>query len=184
METSMVLEEELLQKARAAGHDLTEAERRVQMSRAEYHTVIRRLHLAGGSLREIAQALSISHQRVQQIVEAAGGSWWQHVWRTRRPAPDTVCTFCDRPPSEVEKLMAGPDVFICDACVAAAEKTLGGLPTNGWAGGRPRMRCSFCSKPQGAERRLGTHRAGNVCGECLATCRQIMDGRAGARPAP
>src|SRR5690242_2614418 len=93
MEVVMVLEEELLEKARSAGLDLAEAERRLQMSRAEYHTVIRRLHLAGGSLREIAQALSISHQRVQQIVDAAGGSWWQHVWRTRKAAPDQICTF-------------------------------------------------------------------------------------------
>src|SRR5260370_37955118 len=28
------------------------------------------------------------------------------------------------PPSEVAKLIAGPNVFICDACVSAAERTL------------------------------------------------------------
>jgi hypothetical protein len=173
----MVLEEELLARARTAGKDLAEAERQLQLSRAEYHTVIRRLHLAGGSLREIAQALSMSHQRVQQIVEAAGGSWWQHMWRTRKPQPDTVCTFCERPPSEVEKLMAGPDVFICDGCVGAAEKTLGGLATDGWGAARPRTRCSFCRKIQGGARRLGSHRAGSVCSECLTTCRKIMDSR-------
>src|SRR5687768_13351382 len=106
----------LLEKARAAGTALAEAERQVLVSRADYHTAIRRLHLAGASLREIAQALSLSHQRVQQIVSAAGGSWWP-LWRSRSRRPDMACTWCDRPASEVSKLIAGPNIFICDACV-------------------------------------------------------------------
>src|SRR5262245_39260641 len=119
----MAADANLLEKARAAGTSLTEAERQVLLSRAEYHTAIRRLHLAGAPLREISDALSVSHQRVQQIVSAAGGSGWQ-VWRGRRVKRDAVCTWCDRPPSEVDKLIAGPKVFICDACTAAAEKNL------------------------------------------------------------
>ena len=70
----MTLDEELLKKALTAGARLSEAERQALMARADYHTMIRRMHLGGGSLREIAQALSISHQRVQQIVKEAGGS--------------------------------------------------------------------------------------------------------------
>ena len=56
-----------LDKARAAGDELAAAERKVLETRGEYHTAIRRLHLAGASLREIAEALSISHQRVQHV---------------------------------------------------------------------------------------------------------------------
>src|SRR5260370_31413615 len=41
-----------------------EGERR----RAEYHQAIRRLHAAGASMREIADELGLSHQRVHQIV--------------------------------------------------------------------------------------------------------------------
>jgi len=118
----MVLSPELLEKAKAAATRLTDAERQALLTRADYHTAVRRLHLAGASLREIAQALSLSHQRVQQIVNGAGGSWWRRVWRTRRMPPDAVCTWCDRPPGEVEKLIAGPKVYICDACVASAEQ--------------------------------------------------------------
>lgn len=44
---------ELLDKARAAGAELVEAERRVLTTRADYHTAIRRMHLAGAPLREI-----------------------------------------------------------------------------------------------------------------------------------
>src|SRR5688572_7500566 len=109
----MTLEDDFLQRARATAADLAEAERALLLARAEHHAAVRRLHLAGGSLREIAQALGISHQRVQQIVDGAGGSWWRRVWRTRRPKVDAVCSFCGRPPSEVKKLVAGPEVYIC-----------------------------------------------------------------------
>jgi hypothetical protein len=177
----MVLQEELLQKAQDAAARLAEADRQSQLARADYHTVVRRLHLAGGSLREIAQALSLSHQRVQQIVDDAGGSWWQRVWRTRNAKRDAVCTFCGLPPSEVAKLIAGPNVFICDACVALAERALagGGRPSGALAAAKPggRARCSFCGKPRVPDRPVVVGPA-NVCGECLGVCRQILDDKA------
>ncbi len=161
----MVLDEELLKKARAEGARLAEAERQSQLARAEYHTAIRRLHLASGSLREVAEALSLSHQRVQQIVQEAGGSWWQRVWRSRTVKRDAVCTFCDRPPSEVAKLVAGPNVYICDGCITRAERSRHPV----------KRRCSFCGKNR------PTHAVDDaaVCAECLTLCREIADGRAG-----
>src|SRR6187399_2867462 len=124
----MTLDPDLLRTARAAADRLADAERDALLARADYHTTVRRLHLRGGSLREIATALAVSHQRVQQIVSAAGGSWWRRMWRTRRVTPDAVCTWCGRPPSEVAKLIAGPRVYICDGCVESAERTAAGRP--------------------------------------------------------
>lgn len=40
----------------------------VERKRAEYHRSIQKLHLSGMPLREIAEGLGISHQRVHQIV--------------------------------------------------------------------------------------------------------------------
>lgn len=168
----------LLEQARAAGARLAEAERAALLARADYHTAIRRLHLAGAPLREIASGLALSHQRVQQIVSAAGGSWWQ-VWR-RRGARDAVCTWCERPPAEVAKLIAGPKVYICDDCVQAAERTITGKPAR--AGltrveGRGRKRCSFCRKKAASDRPLVAGPA-NVCADCLRVCREILDSTA------
>lgn len=167
----MATDPALLQQARTAGANLAEAERQVLLSRAEYHTAIRRLHLAGGSFREIAEALSLSHQRVQQIVSAAGGSWWQ-VWRSRRVKRDAVCTWCERPPSEVAKLIAGPNVFICDACVTAAERQLKSA-ARAPASGASRS-CAFCSRRANKARALA-YGSSSVCSDCLRVCREILD---------
>ncbi len=180
----MVLNPELLERAKSAGAQVQEAERQALVARGDYHTAIRRLHLGGGSLREIADALGLSHQRVQQIVTGAGGTWWRRVWRTRNAGRDAVCTWCGRPPSEVAKLIAGPDVFICDGCVEAAERAAGGRPTAGGPfarGARKRSvaaRCAFCGKWPGGSRALVSSRAGHVCTDCLRVCREILDAEA------
>src|SRR5262245_58908793 len=175
----MTLNPELLDRARTARADVEEADRRALLSRAEYHTAIRRLHLAGGSVREVAQALALSHQRVQQIVQGAGGTWWRRMWRTRTVRPDAVCTWCGRPPSEVAKLIAGPRVYICDACIADAERAARGRGTAGSFAlakrASIRRRCAFCGRTAGTNRPILSASAGHVCEACLQTCRQIAD---------
>ena len=168
----MTLNVELLEVARKTGADLAEADRQALVARAEYHTAVRRLHLAGASLREIAEALALSHQRVHQIVDGSGGSWWRRAWRTRGSQTDAVCTWCGRPPSEVEKLVAGPNIYICDACVREAERALR-------KNDDPRVtarvaRCSFCRRFAGARRKVVTARRANVCADCLQLCRDFM----------
>jgi hypothetical protein len=181
----MALDDQLLKKAQRQGEALAEAERQAQLARADYHTAVRRLHLAGGSLREVAQALGLSHQRVQQIINGAGGTWWHRVWRSRTVRVDAVCTFCERPPSEVAKLIAGPNVYICDACVASAEAVLEPGTTIDTRGGNPlaaarsmNARCSFCGKRRATNRSIVGGPAARICGECLRLCRQILDDRA------
>ena len=178
----MIIEPELLERAREAGSELVEAEHRVQLARAEYHINVRRLHLAGASLREVAEALGISHQRVQQIVDGAGGTWWQRVRRTREPKRDAVCTFCSRPPSEVAKLVAGPNVFVCDRCIGELERALAGTSSRSesrmlLAGPRARARCSFCGKSRTADRPIAGVSEASACRDCVSTCRRIIDGR-------
>src|SRR5262249_55051672 len=69
----MPLDAALLSQAEAAEARVIDAEQAAEIARAEFHGTVRRLQLAGASLREIAEALGLSHQRVHQIVEAAGG---------------------------------------------------------------------------------------------------------------
>ena len=94
------MNDEFLAEARQARERLIDAERDAEVARAEFHHAVRRLHLHGSSLREIAARLGLSHQRVHQIVEEAGGSrrW---VRRRQRQSPPghllLACTFCGKP---------------------------------------------------------------------------------------
>jgi len=65
------MDEGLLREAIAARDRVVKAQHTTDSARAGYHHVIRRLHASGGSTREIARRLGLSHQRVHQIVEAA-----------------------------------------------------------------------------------------------------------------
>ncbi|SER62980.1 ClpX C4-type zinc finger [Lentzea xinjiangensis] len=102
----MTLDEELLAAARKAGTAAATAQSQADIAKAVYHHTVLRLHRAGGSMREIAEALKMSHQRVHQIVEQSK--------RTER------CWFCGRAADETGKLMAGPAALICDTCVTQA----------------------------------------------------------------
>jgi hypothetical protein len=77
----MTLDKDTLTEAERARDRLLEFQHSAEVARVDYHHTIRRLHAAGGSLREIADALGLSHQRVHQIVEPVDGS------EGRRPGP-------------------------------------------------------------------------------------------------
>ena len=60
-------------------------------------------------------------------VEAAGKDWADYLRlevppefeeRPYEPATHLLCSFCGKPDPLVEKLIAGPGVYICDECVA------------------------------------------------------------------
>jgi hypothetical protein len=194
------IDKDLLAAARTAGERFEAAEREADMARGDYHHAVRRLHLAGASLRDVGEALGISHQRVQQIVQAAGGTWWSFIWRGRKVKPDMICSFCGLPSSRVAKLIAGPNVYICDACVAAGETVLRSNTSKESAGGArvepvpfsSKVRCSFCRKKprqtvlmvektkSNLDLRLVCSGDKRVCERCLDICRRILDDRSHA----
>ncbi len=53
---------------------------------------------------------------------------------TAQPAPLLCCSFCGKDRDHVAKLVAGPGVHICDACVALTTRILTGKPTAPFAG--------------------------------------------------
>jgi ClpA/ClpB-like protein len=82
----MTLDEQVLEEARQARQRLVDLESQTAHARVDYHHAIKKLHAAGGSLREIADALGLSHQRVHQIVEEAPSAnvQWGGLMRQRR----------------------------------------------------------------------------------------------------
>jgi hypothetical protein len=183
----MTLDEDLLGKARAAEGRLIDAERTAEVARADFHHAVRRLQLAGGSLREIADALGLSHQRVHQIVEGAGGTRPWRAGRRRRQdqrgaAPPT-CSFCGKAQHQIKKLIVGPGAGICDQCADRADQVI----ATGEAAITPlseiasvaedaaATRCSFCGKRRHQVSGLAAAAAATICTECLGLCREIID---------
>jgi hypothetical protein len=175
-----IVDEVLLSRAKEAEERLLEAEQDVVVARVEFHRAVRRLHLSGASLRELADALQFSHQRVHQ---GAGGA---RRWRSRDRMPRELnCSFCGRSQHMARKVVAGPGGVrgarrVSHRLGANKETALGTiepLPANAIA-----RRCSFCGKHRHQVTGLATtvdNPAGKLnadaatCSECLALCREI-----------
>jgi hypothetical protein len=190
----MGLDPQLVREAQVARGRLLESQHAAERARADYHHAIRRLHAAGGSLREIAEALGLSHQRVHQILDEAAEPT-RPRWRRRAqrlPGPAGPCSFCGRPQQETAQLIAGPRVFICERCVARATRLSAGAAVEGQAAvpmvleaPGSEVKCSFCGKETGQVRHLvasGLARApagkfgdrARICDECLQLCEEIL----------
>jgi hypothetical protein len=176
----MALEPEMFAAASAAEERLIEAEHKAAIARADFQRAVRRLHLSGGSLREIASEFGLSHQRVHQIVEDAGGG--RH-WRKRKDKGEPrACSFCGRPQRKSRQLVAGPGVFICESCVTLAsgvlstrrdaETPLSAVVAIGEDRGRER--CSFCGKRRHHVAGLASTGDVEICSECLTLCDEIL----------
>ena len=156
----MALEDHLLLQARDASDRLARSQQAMDDARTDYHQAIRRLHLAGGSLRDIAEALEVSYQRVHQIIQGTGGL---PDWRRKRPA-DLACSFCGVSQSDASKLIAGPGVAICDRCVSQSRhsRTASAVSSG---------ECSFCGASSGA---LVAGAAGRICVSCVDFCDEVI----------
>jgi len=179
----MPIETELLAAATEAEERLIETEHKAEIARADFHRAVRRLQLSGGSLREIADVLGLSHQRVHQIVEEAGGG---RRWRKRKDNGEArACSFCGRPQRKTRRLVAGPGVFVCERCVglatdvissgSQAETPLGVLAA--LSDEHARERCSFCGKRRTQVSGLASTGAAAICSACLQICDDIVTER-------
>jgi hypothetical protein len=195
----MSLDPQLVREAQAARVRLVKAQHAAERARADYHDAIRRLHAVGGSLREIAETLGLSHQRVHQIIDEAAKPTRRRWRREPQLLQGSVgpCSFCGRSRKEVAQLIAGPRVFICERCMPRAVRLSAGSAVEGLADvpmllepSGSRVRCSFCGKDTRQVRHLVTSglaetlagRFGDrarICDECLQLCEEIL-----AEPSP
>ncbi len=176
----MTLDEGLLNQAKEHRDHIIELEYEVDRTWLSYEHAIRRLHAAGGSLRDIAEALGLSHQRVHQIVEGVAGK----VAVKNAPA-NLVCSFCGLDKIETRKVIAGPGVYICDGCIRLATEVV----QENEAKGNERIKlaamsdrnakCTFCGKKGRRGDRVAETGDARICDECLGICTDILVGRQG-----
>ncbi len=160
-----MLDEQSLAGVRRAMTEVADRQRDLAVAEANLQHAIRVLHATGGSLQEIADAVGLSRQRIHQIVKESGGVPGR---RRRRTAGTLACSFCDRSQAEVAKLIAGPEVRICDRCAAGARPLLASVDAT--------LRCSFCGKAGDQVDTMADRdgAAPRVCRECLDLCDEII----------
>jgi hypothetical protein len=154
-----------LEAAMAARID---AEAALAAARVEEQRVVRLVHLGGASVREIARVMGVSHQRVQQLVEAAddGRGWRRRAKASKWP----TCSFCGAHQQDVRKLIAGPGVYVCDGCVRRARR-----------GFTPQEQCSFCTKEAAPDLVVRGTAQVAICRECVDLCDEIIEEELGSR---
>lgn len=189
----MTLDHELLRKARETRDLALDLQYEADQAQVGYQHAIRQLHAAGASLREIAEALGLSYQRVHQIVDLGSGKG-----AVRECQTDRSCSFCGAPQQVVRKLIAGPGVFICERCIELANEVIdeGEERSNRWtslaAETNSEARCNFCGKhrrevagmvvapDRQAAGKFGRRRDARrfpgvrECSDCLTLCGEIM----------
>jgi hypothetical protein len=198
-----MLDTQRLREAHRSRSHLHESQQRAEQAQVAYQHAIRRLHAAGGSMREIADALGLSYQRVHQIVDLSTGKGAvkRRVARPPgagppRPTAAMTCAFCGSDGTRVQRLIAGPGVFICDRCVELAREVDGDhhqrandlttfVPVELTA---PLASCSFCGRLRDhteamvqALPRQGVGGSGgiardtwvSICRDCLLLCEEL-----------
>jgi hypothetical protein len=179
----MPLNDALLKRAVGARDRLDQLGRETDRAKSEFCEAVRQLHASGASLREIADELGLSHQRIHQLVSGTGGGVLQRlgIRRPRQAAPPSSCSFCRAPHSEVRRLVAGPNLWICDRCVRAAGQVVDGVPpppggVRGFQllGADSAATCRFCGKGRRRVERMVVGEAGPICNHCLVLCLEIV----------
>lgn len=186
----MMLDQTLLREAKQARDRLLGLQHEAELAQVDYQHTIRRLHGAGGSLREIADGLGLSYQRVHQIVDVATGKGAVRECRTK-----ARCSFCGVDTDTARRLIAGPGVLVCDQCIVLAEDLLGEGAARVDEQRRlvvldpahAKARCSFCGRkrqrvagmvvapdqpPAGKFARPSD--APRICDNCLTLCDEIL----------
>lgn len=88
------------------------------------------------------------------------------------------CSFCEKKQSEVSRLIAGPQVYICNECITTCSQVIAeGEPIGKITlvpGKQADASCSFCGKkPVEVNRIVGVPTA-RICNECIKICDEIL----------
>lgn len=181
----------VLQEVEGARDRLEALEASVYEARNAFHHAIRRLHAAGGSMREIATALGMSHQRVHQIIGedaiieiqatardvvplsptpsvpavARGAAVDRADGRDPAGPPEDRCAFCGAARSDSVRLLGTPGRrFICSACVVGARGALSVTSAR---------TCSYCGRTSTSTTSTADMHT-TICEACVASCERLL----------
>lgn len=86
---------------------------------------------------------------------------------------ELCCSFCGMDQRAVEKLIAGPSVYICNRCVEELDR-MDGLPPAWSHVNESPLRCSFCNKSRGDVARMFARTGSLICNQCVENVQEIF----------
>ena len=110
--------------------------------------------------RVIAREYGFAHwSALRQALEKARGS------------RQLLCSFCGQGIEQVNKIIQGPRIHICDHCVQAFQSTPAPAAASTWR----EDRCSFCSRPADLDLPLyGSAPEARICPACIKLCVEVL----------
>jgi hypothetical protein len=127
------------------------------------------LHASAGEtqVQWLSANLTVGDEVIVRIVDAAGVD----------NAGALGCGFCGHEVNDVENLVQGPSVAICDRCIASlsgAVKNANPLPVGASMRDEPEWACGFCANQPGTIPGVVVRNGAAVCPECLRACVDIL----------
>ena len=84
------------------------------------------------------------------------------------------CSFCGKSQREVEELIAGPKVYICNECLNRFSQILQTPTSRLETKQKTENCCSFCGKSEQEISKMFSQSAANICDECIELCQDIF----------
>ncbi len=86
---------------------------------------------------------------------------------------ELCCSFCGMEQRVVEKLIAGPSVYLCNRCAEELDRPAGLSPA--WSDvNELSSRCSFCNKSTADVARMFARSGSLICNECVEIAQEIF----------
>ena len=132
---------------------------------------------------EIArELLQIGTALEETLKRAIGDDWDAHVPKFEDDdAKPALCAFCGKSESDVRKLVAGPSVHICDACVELCKNILAGELDGGEVnkspegGTKENGLCGICMEERESDELIFLPHAAYMCAGCLEDIQAVRD---------
>lgn len=124
-------------------------------------------------LEWLNRKLAVGDEITIKIVEAA-----ECDEPNRKEVTFGDCSFCSKKQAEVEKLIAGPAVYICNECVDDCSVALAAGESTGRitmiASDAAEASCSFCGMRPSNDLGIAGVPAARICNQCVKICCEIL----------
>src|SRR5262245_56732482 len=132
------------------------------------------------------QLLQIGSALEETLKKADCEKWHAHVPQFAEETADESCSFCGKTRNEVDKLIAGSAVHICNECVRMCDEILTKEHID--AADRPARSkhtsappdehlCGICMEPRDADELIFLPHAAYMCAACLEEIQLVRDKR-------